>query len=179
MMISYKLAVENFIHRDAAKLGYHIRILHLEKGVDSGLDDAVGVGRALALGEHVFDAYALKDSTHSTTSDNAGTRGSGFEEHASAAVLAGLLVGDSALEHGDLDEVFLGIVGAFLDSGLDFLCLAEAVAYNTIFVSNNDDGSEGESATTLGNLGGAVDSHEAIFEFGIACNFNSIISCHD
>ena len=85
----------------------------------------------------------------------------------------------STFVNGHLDEVFLSNFHALGDSSGNLIGLTEAVTYHTVAVTNDNDSSESERATTLGNLGGAVDSHEAIFEFGIACNFNSIISCHD
>ena len=77
-------------------------------------------------------------------------------------------MGDSALQHGDADEVFLGIVDALLDGGLNLLGFTKAVTYNTVFISNNDDGSKGESSTTFGNLGDAIDSDETVFELYLA-----------
>ena len=153
-------------------MSYEIGVLHLKESVDSSLNDAVGVGRALALGKHVLHADALEDGTHSTTSDNASTRGSGFKEDSCTAVLAGLLVRDSSFEHRDTDKILLGIVDTLLDSGLDLLGFAEAVANHTIFIADDDNSSEGESTTTLGNLSYTVDSDETLFELDIA-RFNS------
>ena len=174
------LTIKNFVERNATELGYHIRILHLEKGIDGGLDDAVGIGRAFALGKDVLDTHALEDSTHSTAGDDTGTGGSGFEEDLGSAVFATLLVGDGTLQHGDADEVLLGIVDTFLNSGLDLLGFAEAIADNTVFISNNDNGSKGEGSTTFGDLCNAVDSDKTIFEFDLAGLYSfNVYFCHD
>ena len=128
----------------------------------------MGVRGALALGKHVLHAHALEDGAHSTAGDDTGTRSCRFQEDFGTAVLTALLVGDGTLQHGNTDEVLLGVVDTFLDGSLDLLGFTEAVTYNTVFISNNDNGSKGESSTTLGDLGDAIDSDKTIFEFDLA-----------
>ena len=174
------LTIKNFVERNATELGYHIRILHLEKGIDGSLHHAVGVGRAFALGKNVLNADALENGTHGTAGDNTGTGGSRFEKYLGSAVLATLLVGDGALQHRDADKVLLGVVDTFLDGGLDLLGFAEAVADNAVFISNNDNGSKGEGSTTFGDLCNAVDSDKTIFEFDLAGLYSfNVYFCHD
>jgi hypothetical protein len=57
---------------------------------------------------------------------------------------------------------------------------AEAVAHDTVLVSNNDDGSKGERSTTLGNLGNAIDSDESVLELDFArLDSFDVYFCHD
>ena len=77
--------------------------------------------------------------------------------------------------NGNLDEVLLSHFHALGDSGGNLIGFTEAVAEDAVAVTYDDDGCESERATTLSDLGGAVDSNEAIFEFNIAVNLNSVI----
>ena len=128
----------------------------------------MGVRGTFALCEDVLDADALENSTHSTTGDDTSTRSCGLEEDASTTVLASLLVGDSTLQDGNLDEVLLGIIDTLLDGSLDFLGLAKTVSNDTILISNNNDSREAESSTTLGNLGYATDCDKTIVKVDLA-----------
>ena len=158
----------------------HIRILHLEKGIDRGLHDTVRIRGTFALGQHVLDTDALEDGTHSTTGDNTGTGSSRFQEDASTAILASLLVGDGTFEHGNLDEVFLGIVDTLLDGSLNFLGFAKSISHNAVFVSNNYDSRETESSTALGNLGYTINCDKTIFEFDLAGFYSFYVYfCHN
>ena len=82
---------------------------------------------------------------------------------------------DGSLVDGDLDQVLLSHLGTLGDCRGDLIGLTQAVADNAIAVANDHDGGEGESATTLGNLGGAVDSNQTLLEFGVGSDLYSII----
>ena len=99
----------------------------------------------------------------------------GLEDHERSAKLGFLLVRYSAAVNGHLDEILLGCLYALGDSCLNFIGFAETPAYDAIFVTNNYDGCESEGATTLGNLGDAVDGNETVVELKIACGLNFII----
>ncbi len=153
------LAAENFFDGDAAVLRYLCGRTHLGQGGYGGLYKVVGVGRTFALCKDVGHAYALEDGTHSATGLYTGTGGGGFEDDARAAEFGFLLVGDGAFVYGYADEVFLGCFYALGDSGLYLVGLTQAPAYDAVFVTDNDDGGEGEGTTTLGYFGDAVDGH--------------------
>ncbi len=70
---------------------------------------------------------------------------------------------------------FLGSFHAFGDCSLNFIGFAESPAYDAVFVTNDNDGCESESAATLGNLGDTVDGNETVVELEIACGLNFII----
>ena len=162
------LTVKHFVERNTTELGNHIRILHLEECIDSSLHHTMGIRRALAFCKHVLHSNTLKYCTHSTTSDNTRTRGCRFQENFCTTVFATLLVGNSALQNGDADKVLLGIINTFLHCSLNLLSFAKTVSYNTVFISNNDNGSKGESSTTFGDLGDAIDCNKTIFKFDLA-----------
>ena len=77
--------------------------------------------------------------------------------------------------NGDLDQVLLSHLGTLADCGGNLIGLTQAVADNAITVADNHDGCEGERATTLGNLGGAVDGNQTLLEFGVGSDLYSII----
>ena len=101
-------------------MGNGVGIAQLGEGLEGSLHHAVGVGGAFRLSQHVLHADAFEHCTHSTTSDNTGTGSCGFHENEGAAIFAFLSVRDGAVEHGNLDEVLLGIVNALGDGGGDF-----------------------------------------------------------
>ena len=151
------------------------RAAHLVEGFERGLHQIVGVARALGLTNNIGHADGLEYGTHSTTSLHTGTGASGLHDDAGATVLGDHLVGDSTLVDGDLDEVLLSHLGTLGNGCGDLIGLTQAVTDNAIAVANDDDSGEGERATTLGNLGGAVDSYETLLEFGVGSDLYSII----
>ena len=81
------LAVEDLIQANTSNLCYGIGVTELRESLDGGFHNAVGVGRTFGFCQHVPHTDGFEDGTHSTASDNTGTRGSGFHENAGAAVL--------------------------------------------------------------------------------------------
>ena len=100
----------------------------------------------------------------------------GLENDAAAAELGDLLVRNGAFVNRYADKILLGCLYALGDSGLHFVGFAQAPAYHAVFVTDNDNGCEGERTATLGHFGNAVDGHKAVLEFEIACRFYSIVS---
>ena len=94
---------------------------------------------------------------------------SGLDINLRTTELSELLVGDSTLEHGNLNEVFLSSLGSFLHSSGNLSCLTQSVSYNTILISNNYDSCESECTSTLGNFGYAVDSDQTLLEVEVLC----------
>jgi len=174
-----ELTVKHFVQGDSTVVSYRLRAAHLVQGLDGGLDQIVGVGRPLRLADDVGHTDALKDSTHSTTSLHTGTRGSGLHNHARATKLGHLLVGDGSIVDGDLDEVLLGHLGTLGDSGSDLVGLAQSVTDDAITVAHDNDGCKGESTSTLGDLGCAVDGDKTILQFDIASLNSVILLNHD
>ena len=171
------LAFEYLFDTDATVLGYLCGRTHLAECGDGGLHEVVGIGRALALGEHVGDAYALEDGTHGAAGLHAGTVACGLEDDARAAELGNLLVGDGAFVHGHADKIFLGSLDAFGDGGLHFVGLAQAPAYDAVLIADNNDGCKGERTATLGDLGDAVDGNETVLEVEVVGGLYAVIHC--
>ncbi len=173
------LAFEHLFNGDSAVLGDDGGRTHFVQGCDSGLDEVVGVGRTLALCKDVGDAHALEDGTHGATGLHARTVRCRLEDDAGTAELGNLFVGDGALVDGDADKVLLGGFNALCDGSLNFVGLAQAPAYDTVFIADDDDSGESECTATLGNLGDTVDGHKAILEFEVTGRFYSVVSlCH-
>ena len=148
-------------------------MLHLKKSIDGSLNNAVGVGRALALSKNIFHTDTLQNGAHSTTGNNTSTWSCRFQKHLSTAVFTHLLVRNSTLKHRDTDKILLCIVNALLNGGLNFLSLTKTIANNTILVSNNDDGSKGECTTTLGDFRDTINCDKTVLELYVA-RLNSI-----
>ena len=165
----FGLAVEHLVEADSTHLSHGVGVAHFGEGADSGFHHAVGVGGTFGLGEHVLDAHALKDGTHSTAGDDTGTGSSGFHEDVSTAVLAFTCVRDSSLQDGHLDEVLLRIFHAFGDGGRDFTGLTKTIAYDTVLITNDHDDGETEDSTTLGHFSHSVGGDHALFEFEVSC----------
>ncbi len=55
--------------------------------------------------------------------------------------------------------------------GGDLIGLAEAVAYDAVFVTYHHNGREGEGTTALGHLGNALYAHEPVFKLDIARSY--------
>ena len=151
------------------------RAAHLVECLERGLHQVVRVARSLGLTNNIGHADRLKDGAHSTTSLHTGTGAGGLHDDAAATKLGNYLMRDGSLVNGDLDQVFLSHLGTLADSGGNLIGLTQAVADNAIAVANDHDGGEGESATTLGNLGGAVDGDQTLLEFGVGSDLYSII----
>ena len=84
------------------------------------------------------------------------------------AVAILLLVGKRALDDGDLHQVLLGILHALGDGGLNLRSLAQAVAYDAVLVTHDDDGRETEGATSLGYLGNTLNAYKSVLELEVA-----------
>ena len=81
------------------------------------------------------------------------------------------------LHDGHSDEVFLGSFHTLGDSCLNFTSLAKSVTDDALTVTHNNDGGEGEGATTLGYLGHTIDSNESVLE--IVCIYIYSVCCHN
>mgnify|MGYP006913767445 CR=1 FL=1 len=125
-----------------------------------------------------FDEPLLFASTFLMPTDSSTARmhrrhdtrtGSGrTNHHERAAETLLLLVGNRSVDYRDLHEVLLGILHALGDGCLHLRSLAQAIAYDAVLVTYDDDGRKTERATALRHLRNALDAHEAVLEFEIA-----------
>lgn len=74
---------------------------------------------------------------------------------------------DRALDTRDLEEVLLGLFHALGDGRGNFLGLAVSDTYGAVTVAHHDQRGEAEAATTLDNLGDAVDRDNALNVCGL------------
>lgn len=157
-------------------LGDSACITHFCKCGDGGLYKVVGVGRTLRLGKDIVNADAFEHGAHSTTGYNSGTFGSGEKQHLCSTIASSLLVGNGALDYGNLNEVFLGSFHAFGNGSGYFTGFTETVTDHSLSVSHYHNGSERKGATTLSYLCHTIDSNESIFQFFIVCVYSV---CHN
>lgn len=69
---------------------------------------------------------------------------------------------DGALDARNLEEVLLGFLDTLGDGRGNFLGLAVTDTYGAVTVAHHDQRGEAEAATTLDNLGDAVDRDNAL-----------------
>ena len=151
-------------------------ITHFTKGLDGGLHQVVGVGRTLRLRQDVVDAHAFEDGTHRTTGHNSRTFGSRKDEHFGATIASSLFVRNSAFDDGNFHQILLSGFDTLSNGCGDFAGLTEAIADDALTITHHNNGSESESASTLGDLGYTIDSNESIFQFFIVCVYSV---CHN
>ena len=72
-------------------------------------------------------------------------------------------MGDRTLQHGNLYQILLCSLDALGNGSGYFASLAQAPAYNSVLIADNDNGGEGERTATLGNLRHTVDSDQSVF----------------
>ena len=109
-------------------------------------------------------AGGLHDGTDRAASDDAGTGGSGLEEHAAGAELTDDLVGDGGAGQAHVDHVLLGVLDALAD-GLGHLSgLAQTEAHAALLVAHDHEGGELEDTAALDGLADAVQRNELLGE---------------
>jgi len=129
--------------------------------------------------KHVLHAHGLKDGTHSTTGLDTGTGRCGLHKHAGTAELRLLLVRDGGVDDRNLHEILLRILHTLRNRGGDFVRLAKTIAYDTVLVTDDDDGSETEVTAALGHLGDALDRDQSVLELKVRRLYSLNISiCH-
>src|SRR4029077_17619688 len=119
---------------------------------------------AVRLGEDVLDAGRLDDGTHRAARDDTGAGRGGLQHDSGRAQLEPDLVRDRRPDHGDRDHVALGDFHALADRFRHLAGLADAGAYASIHVANDDERAERELAPALDDLGDAVDADDAVGE---------------
>src|SRR5574344_410094 len=117
--------------------------------------------------QHVFYANAFQYGTHSTAGNYTGTGSSRFHENESTAIFSFLLMRDSTFQYRDFNKVLFSIVNAFSDSGGNFLRFSQAVANDTVFVTNDNDSGEAKGSTTFCYFRYSIHSNQSIFKFDI------------
>ena len=157
-------------------LSYGAGITHFAEGEDRCLHEVVGVRRTLRLRKHVGDTYAFKHGAHSTTCYHSRTFRGGKDEHFGTAETGSLLLGSVPPDVCRLPGVLLSCFSPLGDSCGPFTGFAETVADNALTVTYHYDGSEGESASALGDFRNTIDSNESIFQFFIVCVYSD---CHN
>lgn len=157
-------AVKHFVYRDTTVLCHLCRAAQFSQRRDSGLNQVVGVRRALGLGKDVGNTHALKHGTHSAAGFHTGTGRSRLEEYAAAAEFGKLLVGYGTLVHRHAYQILLSSLHALGDSGCHLVGLAQAPADHTVLVTHYDDGGKAERTATLGHFSNTVDGYQAVFQ---------------
>src|SRR5687767_15599383 len=141
--------------------------LELVQGVHGGLDEVLGAGRAVGLGQDVGDAAQLEAGPDALAGGDAGAgAGRGEDDGAGAAGALDLVRDRGALEV-HLEHALAGVLGGLLDGGRDLVGLAVADADVAAAVAGDDECAEGEGAAALDDLGAAVDSDDGRLDAGV------------
>src|SRR6478752_3771530 len=150
------------LDRQAAASRDLFRTLKVLQRLDGGVHDVDRVVRAERLGQHVVDAGALQHRTHRTTGDDAGTGGCGTEQHHAGSRFTLHRVRDGQRDAGHLEHVLLGFLDALGDGRGNLLGLAVADTDASVAVTDDNQCSEGEPASTLDDLGHPVGDHDPL-----------------
>src|SRR5215217_4165044 len=94
--------------------------------------------------------------------------GSWFDQYFRSTFLRELVVRNSSVIYGDLDQVLFSVVDTFGDSFLHFLGFTKSVTYYTILVTYNYQRGKTESTAALSGFGNPVDSYNLFFQLQIA-----------
>ena len=149
-------------------------VTQLGESLNSSLHEVVRVGATLCLCQHVGNTYRLQHGTHSTTGLHSRTVSSGLNIYAGTTKLSILLVRYSSLQYRNLNQVLLCSLSCLSNSCRYFTCLTQALAYDAVLITNNNDSCKGESTSTLRNFCYAVDCHQTLLELQILSSFYTI-----
>ena len=173
------LSVENLGHGYSAQTCHGVGVAHLGERGHSRLHEVVGVGRALGLRKNVLYAHGLEHGAHRTAGLHAGTGSRRLHEHAGAAELGLLLMGNRGVDDGNLDEILLCVLNALGDSGGYLIGLAETIADNSLLVADYNDRGETEMTASLGHLGDSLDGNQSVLELKVRSLYSFYVCiCH-
>ena len=74
---------------------------------------------------------------------------------------------DGGIDDRNLHQILLGILDTLRDSGSDFIRLSKTITDDAVLIAHDHDGRETEMTSTLGDLGNALDSDEAVLELQV------------
>src|SRR3569623_1818286 len=123
----------------------------------------VRIGRPQALRENIAHARALEHRANRGARDHAGSRRGGLHQHATGAVLADDLVRNRAPRERDAPHVATRGVDGLAHRLRHFVRLARGHAHLAAAIADGDERIEAEAATTLHDLGDAID-RDAVLE---------------
>ena len=109
-----------------------------------------------------MDACSLEDCTDGAAGDNAGTGGCRTKQNFAGRVAALNNVSDGTADHGDAEEVLLRFLNTLGNSLGNFLGLSVADTDGAFTVTDDNQSGEGETTSTLHNLGHAVDGDNTL-----------------
>src|SRR5947207_7506816 len=155
------------LQRHAAGAFDLLAALELAEGGDGGLDQVLGAGRAVGLGQDVGDAGQFHARADALAGGDAGARPGRDEDDAAGAAGALDRVGDGGALEVHLEHALAGVLGGLLDSRGDLVGLAVADADVAPAVAGDDQRAEAERAAALDDLGAAVDADDGRLDAGL------------
>ena len=86
---------------------------------------------------------------------------------------------DGSIDDRNLYEVLLCILYALGNSCSNLIRLSKTIADDTVFITDDNDGSKAEVATSLSDLGHTVDSYKSVLEFEVRRLYSFYVCiCH-
>jgi hypothetical protein len=158
------LLADNFYNGLAAQHRLGFSRAQFAQGRQGGIDRVSGVGATQRFGEDITNAHSLHDRAHRTTSDNTGTGRRRFEHNFRSAVVSLDHERDRRTSQRHHDQVLFGILNTLADSLSILSRFAQAVAYMTIMIADNNQRADAETATALDHLGDAAHLHDSLFK---------------
>src|SRR4051812_16871620 len=103
------------VELDAARRLDLVAVLELAERVDGRLDEVLGAGRAVGLGEDVGDADEFEAGADALAGGDTGARPGRDEDDRARPAAPGDGVGDGRALEVDLERLLAGVLGALLD----------------------------------------------------------------
>ena len=126
------------------------------------------IGRTEGFSKNVRYTGAFKNSTHAASGDHTSTMSRRLDQYLRSTFFSQLIMRNSTFHHRNLDQILLRIFYAFCNSFLYFLGLTKTMTYNTIFVTNNNQGRKAESTTAFSGFHNTINCNHFLFQFEIA-----------
>ena len=126
-------------------------------------------------GQHARNTVArgFENRARRTTSDNAGTRRSGLEQHASGIVAPRDRVGNRGTGERNRIHALLRFLDAFLDRSRYLFGFAVSEAYFAVAIANDHQCCEGKAAPAFHHFRDSVDRDDALVKLTISHAQNS------
>ena len=111
-----------------------------------------------------MDTDTVEDRADRTTGDNTGTRSRRAQQNYTGSVFTLNRVRNGLLDARHAEEVLLRFLNTLSDSGRNFLRLAVANTNHAIAITDDHKSREGETTSTLHNLGHTVNGDNVLDE---------------
>jgi hypothetical protein len=155
----------------SSKLGDFLWAPQLPQSLEGCENDIEGIRAAQRLAENVAHASGLYDSADAPAGNDAGSTGGWTKEHLRTSMPGLDLVRDGHAYQGYRLHILARARGAFADGIGNAARFAHADAYLAIVISDDDNGAEAKTTSTLEDFGYTSNVDDAFVQFvAIICS---------